>query len=184
MTAENSTPTYWDDDHPDIRLLTKATDAGVPAALIAEKIGARTLASGIRPFSNRDCDRIEQLIDVRTARNELLDQVEWLATCIGHDGAAKRRAADRKMSDAELQKLIRDTHAYARANGYDVRTEAEKAPLPATADQVDLILTLLRERARSGEGGGFYSGATDRAGIARMTRDQASSYINSLRGDY
>lgn len=54
----------------------------------------------------------------------------------------------------------------------------------ATPKQVDYIMTLLAARARLGEGGGFMTGPTDRAGVERMAREDASAYINSLKGEY
>ncbi|MFC8723785.1 hypothetical protein [Streptomyces bacillaris] len=54
----------------------------------------------------------------------------------------------------------------------------------ATDRQVDYILRLLTARRRSGEGGGFFDGPTDRAGIEQLTRADASTYINSLTGNY
>lgn len=61
------------------------------------------------------------------------------------------------------------------------------APAPAagpkaTAKQVALIEKLLREN-RDDEGG-FMAGPRDRAGIAALTRRQASTYIDSLLGRY
>ncbi|MEU3978365.1 hypothetical protein [Streptomyces bacillaris] len=54
----------------------------------------------------------------------------------------------------------------------------------ATPRQVEYILGLLAERGRSGEGGGFMTGPTDRAGIEKLTSDAASRYIDSLKGTY
>lgn len=59
----------------------------------------------------------------------------------------------------------------------------QKGPL-ATERQVDYILTLLAHRERTGEGGGFFYGPTDRAGLELLSRSDASSYITSLKGDY
>lgn len=59
------------------------------------------------------------------------------------------------------------------------------APLLATPRQVEFILDLLRHREFSGEGGGFWiGGPTDPKDIKKLTRDDASSYIASLKGDY
>lgn len=54
----------------------------------------------------------------------------------------------------------------------------------ATPRQVGYILQLLADRERSGEGGGFFYGPTDQAGIEEMSRSDASLYITSLKGDY
>lgn len=50
--------------------------------------------------------------------------------------------------------------------------------------QVDYIMTLLARRRRSGEGGGFMTGPTHRAGVAGMSSTTASAYIRSLTSDY
>ena len=60
---------------------------------------------------------------------------------------------------------------------------AKKGEL-ATPKQVDYILTLLARREHSGEGGGFFSGPTDRAGLEELSKREASTYITSLKGDY
>lgn len=54
----------------------------------------------------------------------------------------------------------------------------------ATAKQVDYIMRLLAARKRSGEGGGFMTGPTDRAGVERLSAADASAYIDSLKGAY
>lgn len=54
----------------------------------------------------------------------------------------------------------------------------------ATPRQVEYILQLLAARERSGEGGGFFSGPTDRAGVETLSKGEASTYITSLKGDY
>lgn len=127
-------------------------------------------------------------------KNALLDEVQRLAVAGGHDGAAKRDGAA-KMTVPELKKFIADVKNYqsrqverARAaqEGAAAQREFERrqATLTATDRQVDYILNLLSRRRRSGEGGGFFSGPTDRAGIAKLSRADASAYIDSLRGDY
>lgn len=60
---------------------------------------------------------------------------------------------------------------------------AKKGEL-ATVRQVDYILQLLAVRERTGEGGGFFYGPTDRAGIEELSKAEASTYITSLKGDY
>ncbi|MFI6143558.1 hypothetical protein ACIBCC_35880 [Streptomyces griseus] len=54
----------------------------------------------------------------------------------------------------------------------------------ATDRQVELILSLLSERRRTGDGSGFQTGPADRPGIEKLTREQASTYIDSLKGAY
>lgn len=72
----------------------------------------------------------------------------------------------------------------------DHRTPTSPAPDgPATAPlatprQVEYIIDLLNRRRAAGDGGGFMAGPTDRAGIAQLTRSQASTYITSLKEAY
>lgn len=54
----------------------------------------------------------------------------------------------------------------------------------ATPRQVQFILTLLAGHAADGDTSGFYNGPTDRASIELLTRSQASTYIDSLKGNY
>lgn len=70
--------------------------------------------------------------------------------------------------------------AAAEVEAQDAPVTAPSAQTPATARQVEYILSLL---ARHG-GGGFYTGPRDRAGIAALTRQQASLYIDSLTDNY
>lgn len=54
----------------------------------------------------------------------------------------------------------------------------------ATPRQVEYIEQLVAIRQRSGEGGGFFLGPTDRAGIEELSKAEASLYIDSLKGNY
>lgn len=54
----------------------------------------------------------------------------------------------------------------------------------ATGRQVDYILSLLARRSRTGNAAGFMTGPTIRDEIQRMTRQQASTYIDSLTENY
>lgn len=127
-------------------------------------------------------------------KTPLLDEVERLASAGGHDGAAKRTAAA-KMTVPELRKFVADVKEFQRRKAQKEQAAREgaaaqkafqrrQATQPATARQVDYILNLLSRRRRSGEGGGFFNGPTDRAGIAKLSQADASAYINSLTGDY
>ncbi|WP_030569783.1 hypothetical protein [Streptomyces aureocirculatus] len=65
--------------------------------------------------------------------------------------------------------------------------EAEQARAArnlATERQIRYILDLLARRRRDGEGGGFFTGLTDYAGIAKLSRSEASAYIDSLKGQF
>lgn len=124
-----------------------------------------------------------------TEKNTLLDEVQQLAVAGGHDGAAKRAAAS-KMSKTELRKFVADVKDYQRRQKAQ-REAPSRAAFQAVEDnslatprQVGYIVALLRERAKSGEGGGFMVGPTETAEIRKMSKRDASAYINSLRGDY
>lgn len=145
-------------------------------------------ASGVdyRTDEQRRTDDVE--------KNALLDEVQRLATAGGHDGAGKRAAAS-KLTVPELRKLVADTKAYQQRQADKARAARQgaaqqeafrrrQAALPATDRQVDFIVNLLAARRRSGEEGGFFVGPVDRAGIARLSRADASAYIDSLKGDY
>ena len=101
--------------------------------------------------------------------------------------AAEKHAAG---SPARIrEKAEREAVAAAEAAVREAREEQlaearrQKGPL-ATPRQVDYILQLLDRRERTGEGGGFFYGPTDRAGIEEMSKADASTYITSLKGDY
>ncbi|MFI9018706.1 hypothetical protein ACIGZI_32200 [Streptomyces griseus] len=113
--------------------------------------------------------------DIDHPDRELLDQAveagvpaEELVRIVG-DHYLRYGHALRRKEELTVRRLIRERH--------------DDLGL-ATDRQVDFILSLLAERRRSGEGGGFYGGPADRAGIEKLTRDQASTYINSLKGTY
>src|SRR5205085_1046104 len=60
-----------------------------------------------------------------------------------------------------------------------------KSPRGSVSDaQVALIHKLLIKKIRSGTNDGFMTGPTTHSGILSLSREQASAYINSLRGDY
>lgn len=127
-------------------------------------------------------------------KEALLDEVQRLAAAGGYDGPAKRVAAGR-MTVPELRKFIADAKEYQRRQAEKAQAakagaaaqaafKRRQATLRPTDRQVDYILNLLARRARSGEGGGFFTGPTDRAGIAKLSRGDASAYIDSLTGNY
>ena len=78
--------------------------------------------------------------------------------------------------------------AYLAKLAADKAAETVKAAPVAgsqiTERQISFIMSLLGRRERSGEAGGFMAGPTTREGVARLTRNQASSYIDSLTGRY
>lgn len=174
----------WSSDHPEADALTHAVEIGVSVEAIADTLGPNALRAGAQ-FSRRDEARLGALVSARAERVRLLNRLAWLCRCMGNDAAMVERKvanADRKVTHEQLAQMIRTTEAYCRANGVDIRTAAEKAP--AGTPQVDYILDLLAQRHRDGDDSGFMRGPTDRAGLEQLTRDEASAYIDSLRGTY
>lgn len=87
-------------------------------------------------------------------------------------GGAADEAQERRERDAKARRE------------YLAALADERGPL-ATSRQIRYIMDLLSERDGNPMAeGGFYSGPTTRAGIAEMTRRDASAYINSLTGNY
>lgn len=103
--------------------------------------------------------------------------VEWANR---HAAGAAERIARKAEQDAvdAAETVVREARESRMAE-----LRGAKGPL-ATVPQIDYILQLLARREASGEGGGFYYGPTDRAGIEEMSRIEASTYITSLKGDY
>ncbi|MFF1547174.1 helix-turn-helix domain-containing protein [Streptomyces sp. NPDC058291] len=95
------------------------------------------------------------------------------------EGAAQRI---QKKAEQDAIKAAEDAVREARKAQLDAARQ-QKGEL-ATERQVNYILQLLAARDRSGEGGGFFTGPTDRAGIETLSKAEASMYITSLKGDY
>jgi hypothetical protein len=124
-------------------------------------------------------------IDDHTLQNWTEEEGGYRFAITGGGGAIKALQAD--AVHHRIKKYVADRE-------HAVITEAAKAagitppPAPgtpmATPRQVDYIMSLLARRERSGEGGGFFQGPTDRDGIAALTKAEASNYIRSLKGDY
>jgi uncharacterized membrane protein YccC len=89
------------------------------------------------------------------------------------------RAAERKAEEEAERVAAQEAAERAEAEA------AERAKY-ATPRQVDFILTLLAEREfRAFPGPGFIiDGPTERSEIEKMTKERASAYISSLKGDY
>lgn len=112
----------------------------------------------------------------------------------GKDGIAQHLlTAVRTHADGRADRIQKKAEAGAIAAAEAAVREAREAQLEearrqkgplATPRQVDFILKLLARREYSGEGGGFFYGPTDRAGIEEMSKADASTYITSLKGDY
>lgn len=71
-----------------------------------------------------------------------------------------------------------------RASQIERRIAEARAPKPGIASeaQIRYILRLIAQGRR--DEGGFYNGPRDAAGIAALTRIEASTYIDSLTGQY
>lgn len=187
--------TPWPADHPEAALLNEARAAGVTDQALFDTIGRNNVTSGTHTFSRADERRVRFLTDTARTRTANLDLFAHLASCLGHDGKAKRAAAA-KLSDTKLDKLIRDTRAYARRQKIDIRTPEEKAAArarltgqhPASPAQVSYLADLLDQRRRSGTEGGFAnvtpyytkSGAVNIAKLRGLTSAAASAMISSL----
>jgi hypothetical protein len=98
---------------------------------------------------------------------------------------AHAQGAEERIAKKAEQDAIAAAEATVREAREEQLTDArrQKGPL-ATPRQVDYILQLLARREHTGEGGGFFYGPTDRAGIEEMSKADASTYITSLKGDY
>jgi len=93
--------------------------------------------------------------------------------------------ADRPRRAALAAERKAEAEAQAAAEKQAAAEAAERAKY-ATPRQVDFILTLLAEREfRAFPDPGFIiDGPTERAAIEKLTKEQASAYISSLKGDY
>lgn len=128
---------------------------------LKHKLEADHQVSGNWPEGTRLVDML-----VRWALQHAEGAEERIAKKAEEDAIAAAEAAVREAREAQLAKVR--------------RTKGELA----TKRQVDYILQLLAARERSGEGGGFFSGPTNRAGIEELSKGEASMYIRSLKGDY
>ncbi|WP_333757977.1 hypothetical protein [Streptomyces sp. ISBFB 2968] len=122
--------------------------------------------------------------DVRGDRPLDADKDEVVAYLVRCATSHAAGTADRIRAKAEQDAIAAAETAVREARKAQL-TEArqQKGPL-ATPRQVDYILSLLSTRRETGEGGGFFTGPTDRAGIETLSKREASSYITSLKGDY
>lgn len=64
---------------------------------------------------------------------------------------------------------------------FDREREASRGKQPATEAQIAYIMKLLQRRQRTGEGGGFM---TVKGDIRKLSKADASAYINSLTSNY
>ncbi|MUN41389.1 helix-turn-helix domain-containing protein [Actinomadura litoris] len=97
-----------------------------------------------------------------------------------HDKGAEKRIAEH----AEKQAIAAAEQEVRQAREAQLAELRRQKGQLATPRQVDYILDLLEQRRISGEGGGFYLGPADRAAIEEMSKNEASVYITSLKGEY
>lgn len=130
-------------------------------------------------ISPKDAQKIHQLaqdagIPDSTLKQWTEEAGAYFLAIAGHTGAITTTQAD------AVRTRIKK---HAAAQSAPAPAPAPSVPM-ATLPQIDYITSLLEQRKRSGVGGGFMTGPTSRDGIARMTRQDASTYIMSLREDY
>ena len=83
------------------------------------------------------------------------------------------------LSELEMGRSLR-----RREEGAINRLIDERRENLATDRQVRYILDLIDERRSDGDTSGFYNGPTGQAEIEKLTRREASTYIDSLKGNY
>ena len=93
-------------------------------------------------------------------------------------------AEARIQTDAEKQAVTEAERQVREAREAQLAELGDQKGELATQRQIDYILLLLEKRQISGEGGGFFQGPTDRAGIEELTKAEASAYITSLKDEY
>lgn len=121
---------------------------------------------------------------VQPARDEYSGEACTVDRLVGmvtrHAAGADQRIADKqeRAAKAAAEDAAREAAEAKRADA-----ARRKGPL-ATGRQVEYILRLLESRRRTGEGGGFYSGPTTREEVELLSKSEASTYIDSLTGEY
>lgn len=98
-------------------------------------------------------------------------------------GALPKTAATLASRRSSALEIERDTALSEQRAQQRVELEAAGTTF-ATPRQVDYIMDLLMKRREEGIGGGFFLGPTDREGVANLSTEDASTYIDSLTGNY
>lgn len=159
---------------------------GTPRGYRIEKVPPRAGAMDRKTYwlvnggSNDDPSTLSLHVDVDRDESvhrtvDILVQAAVRHVAGAEDRIQKKAAADAAEAEAAAARRARETRL--------AELRAARGEL-ATPRQVDYILQLLAHRERTGEGGGFFYGPRDRAGIEEMSKADASLYITSLKGDY
>ncbi|MFI2577687.1 hypothetical protein ACH5AJ_36440 [Streptomyces rochei] len=165
------------------QIIADARAAGITDAQLVHLAGYDI--ADIEYMSGRKASQLSMAITTRAhqrkERDAALTELLRLAVLAGHnpDVIAVKVAA--KTID-EINQLITASTAYLHGKG--INTRPAQPARPATTRQVNHIMTLLDRRARSGDGGGFMTGPTTRAGVEGLTAEEASTYIDSLTETY
>lgn len=109
---------------------------------------------------------------------DLVDMFIAMVKTHAESAPARIAAAAEKAAVAAAEAAVREAREQQLEDA-----RRQKGAL-ATPKQIDYILQLLEQRERTGEGGGFFTGPTDRAGLETLSRREASTYITSLKVDY
>jgi hypothetical protein len=171
-------------------LIAEAAEVGVTVNQIATYLRIRPTDLDVMSGGDRDGVRNELIAEARR-RSEAHARVMELCRLAGRDADAVA-ASITGWTEPQLRKLIADQERHMRSQGKNIHPARRPQPdAPATDRQVDHIANLLRRRTRDGDGDGFVStkgllrgGRPVRAEIAKLTRQEASTLIDSLHGDY
>lgn len=128
-------------------------------------------------LASTDRDELEPL-EIRCDANEPQETIKETLINVARQHAEGATARKAKKAEADARAAEAEAARQEKAE-----RERMIGPL-ATPRQVKLIRTLLAKREYSGEGGGFFLGPTDEAGIEMLSRRDASRYITSLTGKY
>jgi hypothetical protein len=156
---DKSLPRARSMDHTPKWLLTGCTENDPQSVRL-------TLPTDWTPQGTWPADTTQVDVLIRWANQHAEGAAQRIQAKAEQDAIEAAEAAVREAREAQLEEARR-----------------QKGPL-ATPRQVDFILKLLARRERTGEGGGFFYGPTDSAGIEEMSKADASTYITSLKGDY
>lgn len=128
-------------------------------------------------ISASEAERIHKLAQAANIPDETIQ--EWTEAEGGYRYAITSHIGSIKSAGAQAVRA-----RIARHGSEAAAPRPDDGEPAATPRQVQFILDLLDRRRREGIAGGFMSGPTDRDGVTRLSRREASLYITSLREDY